>query len=250
MGVLSKRLTAFYFKFNKLIVALLCVAVLCCSVAVFAGVETSKSKVKKYGEKVFYIVYSGKYLSTNLATEVCAQVADRGGAGVIYSVGNTKFVVANVYLDKESAKSVCSHISEVYPSADILSLSAPGLAKSMCLEIEKVEEFKQYYKFMYESCNLLYDLALSVDQDNLSASAYYKQIMQIKQKCQSLCEKLSKNNSQIGLTMHKTGLLVLEQVGNFFNLAFVNNSISKPLKKLYVNWAFEFVEMCKELKNL
>lgn len=250
MGILSKTLTKFGTKNNKFMLAVGIIMTFCLITTISAGTILSGKKAKKYAQKSFYIVYANKFVSDSLATEMCAQVSDRGGAGVIYAIGNTKFVVANVYIDNSSAKSVCAQIKDVYEFADILEIVAPKLKKSKCLQLENNTNFRQFYEMVYSACLELYGMVLQTDKGDLSCSECYKQIMKIKQNCEKLCEKLSESDDVISVSMYDSGLVLVQLVRTFFDSAFINNLVAKPIKKLYANWVFEFVNMCQRLKNL
>lgn len=245
---MSKTLTRFWTKNNRWTIAVVAVMVICLIATMCLGMVFSNKKVQKYARKTFYIVYADKLNSEILATELCAQVSDRGGAGVIYSVGNTKFVVVNVYFDYLSAKSVCEQIKEIYQSADILEIVAPQLEKSKCLQIESNTELSHFYEFLYSSCQELYNMVLQTDKGELVPNECYKKIMRIKENCEDFCTNLS-SATDIGAVMCDSSLVLSQLLRTFFDSAFINNLVAKPIKKLYSNWAFEFVDMCQRLKT-
>lgn len=247
---MSKTLTLFRVKINRLVVAFLCVILICSLIMVGIGVTKSNKRAEKYSQKSFYIVYADKVNSTSLATEKCAQVADQGGAGVVYAIGKTQFIVANVYLDYTSAKTVCSQICEIYPSANILEIIAPNMKKSLALELDSISSCKHYYEFCYLLCDELYNLALEIDKGNIVASDCYKKLMGIKKTCQDYCSVFVSSDDKISLAMYDNLLINIDLLDSFFNSAFVANIIARPMKKLYTSWVFGFVDMCQQLKNL
>ncbi len=226
-------------------------AVLICSlIMVCIGIANSNKKAEKYSQKSFYIVYVDKVNLASLATEKCAQVADQGGAGVVYSIGKTQFIVANVYMDYSSAKTVCTQICEIYPSADILEITAPKVKKSIALKLDSTASCKQYYEFCYSLCRELYNLVIEIDKGNIVASNCYKKVMDIKKKCQNYYSTITTQDDQVSLVMCDNLLVNIGQLDSFFNSAFIANIIAKPIKKLYTSWVFGFVDMCQQLKNL
>lgn len=246
---MSKILTRFSTKNGKWAIVVSVVMVICLVATICIGTAISNKKAQKYAQKSFYIVYANKFNLDNLATELCSQVSDRGGAGVIYSIGVTKFVVANIYLDYSSAQSVRSQIGEIYESADILEISAPKLEKSKCLHIEGNTKLSRFYEFVYSSCQQLYNMVLQTDKGDLSSSECYKKIMRMKKNCEDFGAELSSTDN-VAVVMSDSALVFSQLLRTFFDSAFINNLVAKPVKKLYANWVFEFVDMCQKLKNL
>ena len=215
---------------------------------VVVSVAVSNKKTKNYEAKSFYLVYAGKYTIANQATEACTKVSDKGGAGIIYAVGNTKFVVASVYFSQAEADKVKQQIVSAFNQSDILKISAPKFSKSVCNKIEQQFYCKLYYNSLYQLCKDLYSLTISIYKGELVANDVYKQIMKQKQLFAEIGAELKNNTDSISKIMQNSNLLVCEQINSFFSSAFVANNVAKHLKKLYVNTVFEFVDMCQAIK--
>lgn len=252
---MSKTLTHYYKNYYlvhkkshfKPIVCILLAGLILVFVVVMIAV--SNSKTQNYGAKSFYLVYAGKYTITSQATETCTKVSDKGGAGVIYSVGNTKFVVVSIYFSQAEADKVKQQITPTFSESDVLKISAPKLSKSVCNSVEKQTYCKMYYQNLYSFCQDLYQLVIGIDTSTVSTNDVYKQIMKYKQLFVEVGEQLKTSSDAIGKAMYSSNLLVVEQINGFFNSAFVANNAAKHLKKLYANTVFEFVDMCQTINK-
>jgi len=251
---LSKTLTPYYKKFavkkkKKRFKSACVLGILFVFVVMVAGsLGIRQSKMQNFDAKDFFIVYTGKYILNSQATEACTKVSDKGGAGVVYSVENNKFVVASIYFNQTEATKVQEKIKTQFSEANILKISAPKLSRNTCKEIEKTAVCKLFYNSFYEFCQQLYTLTIKFDTSEVSESDVYKKILKSKQFLSDCESQLKKQNGEVCKLMQESNLVLVEQIDGFFSSVFISNNVAKYLKKLYVNSVIEFVNMCKTIK--
>lgn len=243
------RYYRYYKKEKKQTKKLVCIISILLLIVIFSvSFYLGNIKTKKYSEKIFYLVYAGKFTLASKANEMCITVSDRGGAGVIYYKENLKYVVVSSYFVEADANKVKEQIMGSFPDAGLLKVSASKLTKKVCTAIEKENGCKRYYKQYYEFCNTLHDLTLSVDKAEISEHEVYKIVMDVKQNLSVISQMLKSSTESIGKNMYSSSLIALEQINSFFNSSFIANSVSKNLKKLYINSIIEFESMCETIK--
>lgn len=232
------------FYLTKVYVCLF-VAILIIFVAV--SIYFTAEKNKMFDKRSFYVLYADKYVSESRAGEMCDKVANLGGAGVTYLVGNTYFVVVNIYLNYDDALMVQQNNQSVF-DCQILELSSPKLFKKSCSTILGNDSYKNFYQFFVELYQNAYSLMIGSDLGEISTSEVYKSMMIEKQNLIRLCNSLDGDTCKIGLRMYESGLAIYEHIEYFFDSAFVSNITARPLKKLYANLVFEWIDLCQKIK--
>ena len=249
---MSKKLTQYYKKSIRkrpyINIWAIVVSVIVITSFLMIALGVSAHKIKEYSEKNFYFVYSGKYTQINFANEQCTKVTDMGGAGVLYYVGNTKFVIINAYFNESDANSVKSKVVEMFSDAGVIKVTANKLSKKSAQHILSVSACKLYYRKFHDFCNSLYSMIIDYDLEKNMTSAVYKNVMLYKQQFQEISAQLQLNADDVSKNMYSSALLVIEQINNFFSSSFVSNNIGKYLKKMYVNAIIEFVDLCENIK--
>ena len=249
---MSKKLTLIYgsYKQNKPTKnkAILIVLVFVLIVVLIVSVFSNGVKYKKYDAKHFFFVYAGSYVLQSRAQEVAVKVNDLGGAGVIYSVGNSKLVVVNAYFSELEAQAVVSNISGTFANAKFLKVSAPKLSKTSINKIETVFELKQFYFQYYDFCKNVYNWSNQFDQGEIETNEIYKQIIKARQQFVDINDAIKNSTDKISQQSSDSCLLLIEHINSFLDNAFINNNITKYARKLYVNIVLEFVQMCENIK--
>ncbi len=248
---MSQTLTNFYSSYKRrgqkssslkgwvaVVLVMLAVLVLIISVIV------KNSPTKNYLSKSFYFVYAGNYTSRALASNCANDVSDLGGAGVIYNVGNSLFVVAGVYFTKPEAEKVATQISARFKGAGVLAASSASVSKSTAKALHQVESCRNYFAELYQFCQNLYTWTNSLEVGEIDASKLYKNVMTVKQNITSLAAHLSEQDAEFAEVMYSSSLVVCEHISSFFSSAFASSDISKHARKLCVNVVIEFMDMC------
>lgn len=229
----SKKLPKFLFA------AVIVVVIICLIISLIV----TKSPKSEYAAKTFYFVHAGEYSSSSKATEVSSKVANLGGAGVIYTVGNTLFVVAGAYNSSEDANKVKEQIKPTFENAGVLKVESKKFSKSLSKTIHDVSACKNYYKSLYTFCEDLRAWGASYDLGELDISKIYKNVMHYKQNFASTSEGLKSLDKDYSKTMYASSLVVSEHIKSFFASAFVASNPSKYIKKLQICMIIEFIDM-------
>lgn len=238
-NVNKKRI--FYRKIIGFVVAIILIF-LCLAI----GLKGNKTSI--YYVKNFYIVYADVFTNDNLATQMCTNVADKGGAGVVYQVQNKKYVVVSIYFNIDDANSVKKQTLSIFDTADILKISSAKLSKSVSKKINNCLEAKLYYQELYDFCEQLYSLCINIDKGQIGASEVYKQVITYKQKFNEYYRNLQKKEDKIFKQINNSIMLELSLINKFLDDALIANAVVKNIKKLYVNSIFEFIDMSNSVK--
>lgn len=246
---MTQTLTDFYKNYSvkpkkkglpKFLFVIVIVVVLICLIV---SLILSKSPKSEYAAKTFYFVHVGEYLSSSKATEVSAKVSELGGAGVIYTIGNTLFVVAGAYTSAEDANKVKIQIQPMFADAGVLKVETKAFSKNLSKTIHSVSPCKNYYQTLNQFCLDLHQWGTSYDLGKLDISKVYKNVMHYKQSFSSISEGLKSGDKNYYKTMYASSLVTLEHIKSFFSSAFTSSNPSKYIKKLQICMIIEFIDM-------
>lgn len=253
---MAASLTSFYKNYSKkspakewhwgrtiLVAALILAAVL----VIICSVVAQNKAAKVYASKNFYFVYAENCNSRSKATECAERVANLGGAGVIYNVGSSLFVVTSVYFADSDAKAVCQQISKTFPTAGVLKVSSAKVAKKTVKIIGQIPACKSYYTGLHRFCYNLQSWTAQLEKGDIDASKLYKNIMLFKQNVAGLAENLNEQDYDFAKAMYSSSLVINNQISSFFSSAFAGSDTAKYAHKLCVSAVVEFIDMCSLL---
>lgn len=231
-------------KNNKFKIYFFVIAISVAVVMLMVSLFINKSPTKFFNAKDFYFVYASKYTNRTKAQEMSVKVSDLGGAGTLYCVGNTIFVVISAYNTIADAQSVKEQVKTTFTDADIIKVSSKSFSKSASKSVHSLSPCKSYYTELYQFCMDLYTWGNSYDIGELDSSKLYKNIMRVKQNISNIMVGLKDLDNKFANCMYSSGLVMTEHIGSFFSSAFVSSNLTKYVKKLYINSIIEFLDMC------
>lgn len=251
---MAKTLTNFYANYTAdtkrsfgLKGWLIAITVFVLLIVVVVSAVIKNSPTKNYKAKNFYFVYAGNFNNRSAATECADKVSGRGGAGVIYSVGNTMFVITSVYTSGAEADTVAEQIKTAFSTAGVLKISSKAVPKNLAKQMHQTIACREYYKLLSTFSGNILDWLEGYANGQLDASKLYKNIMQVKQNVSNLSDSLKEINSDAAKTMFASSLVASNQISTFFSSAFSGSDTVKYCYKLAVNIAIEFIDMCSLL---
>lgn len=248
---MAKTLTNFYANFASkskrnftLKGWLIAAAVFVLLVVVVISAVVKNSPIKNYKAKTFYFVYANSFNNHSAASDCADKVASRGGAGVIYSVGSTMFVVTSVYTSQAEADAVAEQIKSAFATAGVLKVSSKSLPKNLSKVVHQTPACRDYFKLIKNFSEDLLNWINLYSTSQIDVNKLYKNVMQVKQNVANLSDSLKDINTDCSKTMYASTLVLSSQISNFFSLAFAGNDTAKYCHKLSVNVAIEFIDMC------
>lgn len=230
-------------KASKRHIVILCYACVFFTVIVFSVVGLCKLNFEnKYNSQIVYYLLSTN--RTNKAGEVeklITEASELKGAEYVYKDGNNFEIIAFVYLDFDSAKTVLNRVKETYSRAKIIEIKCDRLNKTVIKRMRGDKIIKSTYDELILLTNKLYKLALDYDKEG-DKIGLYLEIEKIKISIQNLERVLENHNALEIKTMQdlrlniRVRLTIIEKLKN----AIYDGSLNPAKVKLAV------VESCLE----
>ncbi|MBQ8468551.1 MAG: hypothetical protein IJ542_02215 [Clostridia bacterium] len=219
-------------------------AILLLTIAVLAVVLSFKTRHDISGEVTFYFVYAKKCNSIVAAEELCKDVANRGGAGVVYSAERQNYVIISAYLNKNDANNVQNAIKSTYLDSGIIEVRGAKQSK-LKKQFNKCSLYKNYYSLIVDLVGSCYELANAYETNKVSSSEVYRKTLSFRQRINDFKNSAKDNSDELVSKVYVSALVMSELIDDFYSSAFVSSSMVKYLRKLLVFSIIEWQQLNK-----
>lgn len=198
-----------------------------------------KKKLVMFEEQMFYFVsaYSSrKEKDLDMQKELLKNL---GGANIVYFYSDKYYLIANVYLDLESANEIKSNLSKYFVDAEILKIKSKKIEKASRRVVNSNLSTKNLFKFLFNLCKDYQGLQFKFLNGEVSQSAFLTDLSRVRLELDGLNKNMSNENDvvktirasseliELGLTKFLTG----------FELATSNqNYICNYFVSFYINY--------------
>ncbi len=111
---------------------------------------SEKKKLRAFDERVFYFVSASSSRNESLLDEKKELLKNLGGANVVKSHKGLVHLLANVYLEQESAGEIKSNISGYFADASILKIKSKRVSTKGIKKIKDIPGLEEFIKYLYK----------------------------------------------------------------------------------------------------
>lgn len=203
---------------------------------------------KEFLEQRFYFVCATKSKNVKELENMQDEIKNLGGAGKIYNRDNINYLIINVYLEEESAKSVLKQNIEKFPSAEILELKTKIISRKRMQKLKNVEEaymFLKEFNFLIKNSS---QLMIDYLNSDVSENDLCSELLTVKFDFDDINVKISKifESETKSLVQNYTNLTLM-YFSNFFNSFFGSDKKYSIVCEFVVNLALLKIDFFNNL---
>lgn len=207
---------------------------------------SEKKKLIVYEERSFYFVCVGASKKESNLEAKKELLKNLGGANIVYESNGNYNLVANVYLDLESATEIKNNLSTYFDDVSVLTIKNKTITKQNIKKIKKIEECKKFMKFMYNLTNEFYKLQLDYLAGNVSEGKFLANVVEKRLNLEKLCSNIS-GEDDISVHLRGFGEMILLQTTNFLSGFSIAGTKQNYICNYFVGFFINYVQMFDSL---
>ncbi|MBQ7466553.1 MAG: hypothetical protein IJS74_00615 [Clostridia bacterium] len=190
------------------------------------------------------------------STEKQADVRKINGAGYVLGLNDAKYILAFGYFSESDANKVKENMSKSFSEALVLTQNFPKIKNRVKRYISSISDYKDYFKFLSQIENEIYNLATAFDQSTIDIREIYKYLvkncLQIEEMMNNVnninCDNLYKNN------IKKQFITSLSYIKDSFESCkteiYKGENVSVYTKFLFIDICENEISLRKELNKI
>lgn len=220
-------------------------------ILLFAVVSTAilvsvRKKTLIFDEQLFYVVSVGESKKNSGFDAKKELLKNLGGANVVYNSGGNFYLIANVYLDLESAKEIKTNMAQYFPDAKIVKIKTKSVSGQSKKAIKNDDEARKLLKFLYAKSKEFQKLELGVLSGEISDSKFLSEMTRLRLELEKLNGCII-SEDETSKTIRGFGELFLLQMTNFLTGFSVSQSRNNYICNYFVGFFVNYVEMYASL---
>ena len=135
------------------------------------------NKIDYFSEKNVYYLSIMRAQNNSQSTEKQADVRKINGAGYVLGLNDAKYILAFGYFSESDANKVKENISKSFSEALVLTQNFPKIKNKVKKHISSISDYKDYFKYLSQIENKIYNLATAFDQSTIDIREIYKYLV-------------------------------------------------------------------------
>ena len=220
-------------------------------ILLFAVVSTAilvsaRKKTLIFDEQLFYVVSVGESKKNSGFDAKKELLKNLGGANVVYNSGGNFYLIANVYLDLESANEIKTNMAQYFPDAKIVKIKTKSVSGQSKKAIKNNDEARNLLKFLYSKSKEFQKMELGVLSGEISDSKFLLEMTRIRLELEKLNNCIT-SEDETSKTIRGFGELFLLQMTNFLTGFSVSQSRNNYICNYFVGFFVNYVELYASL---
>ena len=207
-----------------------------------AVLVVEKRKYKAFDERILYFVSVGSAKTSNLLESKKELLKNLGGANVVYSYKGISHLIANVYLDQESALEIKENLQEHFPDVDILKIRLKRVSNKGIRAVKDIVGAEKFIKKIFELSNEYQNLQMSYLIGDLSEGEFMSRLVDEKINLEKIMENIDKT-TELAQKIMGYGELIDMQLTSILN----GLTIAKHKQNYVCNYFVGFYMIYAEL---
>ena len=207
-----------------------------------AVLVVEKRKYKAFDERIFYFVSVDSAKTSNLLDGKKELLKNLGGANVIYSYNGISHLIANVYLDQESALEIKENLQELFSDADILKIRLKRVSNKGIKAVKDIVGAENFIKKLFELSNEYQDLQMNYLLGALTEGEFMSRLVDEKINLEKLMENIEKS-TELAQKIMGYGELIVMQLTNFLNGLTIAKNKQNYICNYFVGFYVNYVEL-------
>lgn len=205
-----------------------------------------KKKNLIYEERVIYVISvasSKKEKDLNSSSELLKNL---GGANVIYKFQDEYHLIANVYLDFQSAEEVKNEINTYFLNAQILKLKIKKVSRKTKNQIKNNYELERVVRYLYSLINEFQELQFGFLSGSLTQGKFFSEMVQVRLKISDFI-KNNKVDNEISGIIYSHLDIILYKLTNFLTGFELSGSKQNYICNYFVGFYLNYIELFNSL---
>lgn len=201
-----------------------------------------KKKLVMFEERIFYFVsaYSSrKEKDLDMQKELLKNL---GGASVIYKNSDKYYLIANVYLDLESAEEIRDNLRNYFADAEILKVKTKKIEKSnrKCINLDY--NAKNLVKYLYNLSKDYQNLQMDYLQGLISQGSFLAKLSKVRLELDGLNKLINSDKEPLKTILASSELIGLG-LTNFLSSFELSASKQNYICNYFVGFYINYIEM-------
>lgn len=203
---------------------------------------SEKRKLRAFDERVFYFVSAGSSRTISLLDDKKELLKNLGGANVVYSYKGISHLLANVYLEQESADEIKGNLTQYFPESDVLKLRSKRVSNKGIKKIKSISGAENFIKFVYKMSNEYQDLQMNFLSGEISDSMFLSSMVDKKINFEKIISNID-NSNDLAEKIIGFGELMSLQLTNFLSGLNIAKNKQNYVCNYFVGFYLNYVEL-------
>lgn len=248
-----------YSKKGNKVFAILFV-LLCVSVVIFFSISFSNflvvGKVVNINSsylldtKTLYALSLDSVNSLEEANKKSLEQQKQGGAGFVYTVSNSYYLVSSIYASQKDAQKVLENLKSSNIFAKVIKINLPAINLKVSLNSNSTKILSDGLNLFYQNYQSLYNYSLDFDKQNIDLIKLKSLIKDRQNQNLKIINEFSSHfekSSNIAILYTKIYLNKLNQSLENLQLQDESVNLSSQIKQTYCKIINEYLNLCKEI---
>lgn len=203
---------------------------------------SEKKKLRSFDERVFYFVSAGSSRKISLLDDKKELLKNLGGANVVYVYREVSHLIANIYLEQDSAEEIKANILSYFPEASILKIKSKRVSTKGIKQVKEIGGAEEFIKFVYKASNEFQDIQMNYLAGEYSEGKFLSDMVDIRIKLEKLLDNIE-NNNDLSEKIVAKGEVLLLKLTSFLNGFEISKHKQNYVCNYFVGFYLDYVEL-------
>lgn len=203
---------------------------------------SEKKKLRAFDERIFYFVSAGFSKNISLLDDKKELLKNLGGANVLYEHKGLSHLIANVYLEQDSANEIKGNISSYFPEASVLKIKSKRVSTKGIRLVKEIEGADEFIKYFYKLSLEFYSLQIAYLSGEKTESDFLSDMVESRIDFEKKMLNIKKTNDLAEKIISKAEAMCLK-LTSFLNGFAISKHKQNYVCNYFVGFCFDYVEL-------